>query len=332
MEVQYASIAAHGDTIVSAEVTDPSNATATAWAVFRQVNGQYNKIASVPQVVRYLSQTLNNGDWMGGWTSTVGVHLFQLDANNKVINEKLISVPDDTDFVALLSDNTIVYLSLTNASLHSLKFNDDNTWSQGPGLELENPMQNSLPQSPYWIDDNHIIYVNQSYWTYIYARQSDGSWKVTDGFAFDVETINNGVDNPFNVYFDGADTVIFAFPDTIYSGASYAGYLVFYIKVNSDWEWHVITMDDVGFIGTDAQLGKLSFAAINSKNLVFGAPFEGLVAAPPPGTTKVLLLIDPLARPYWSNSKIARGSPSRRFLLLILVSLLRALVSRTLTS
>lgn len=89
----------------------------------------------------------------------------------------------------------------------------------------------------------------------------------TDGFAF----VEPTTDPDLNLYFNGKDTVIVAYPSTTAESATNAGYLVFYTKGNNGWNSQIITADDVQ-LGYESAFGSNSFGVINQNTLVFGAP------------------------------------------------------------
>jgi hypothetical protein len=68
----------------------------------------------------------------------------------------------------------------------------------------------------FWITDDHIVYMNSSFWTHICTRQQDGSWIETDGFAFNSSITDYTLES--TVYFNGYDTVVFTFPKTTLEG------------------------------------------------------------------------------------------------------------------
>ncbi len=256
---------AHQNTIVTVGSPDIDLAS---WFIFRESNGLYYKvsngtIATDPQI------TLNNGAWMGGFGSS-GVTLFKLDANDNVINQTDFPI---SEAPALLSDNTLVYYNSTSAWFSSFVANNtDLTWAERPGFAAENITLNAYPFNSYVIDDNYIIWINASFYTFVYSRQQDGSWTQTDGFAF-----TSPVDStsPFNMYFNGADTLIFSYPTTTFPASTSIGGLVLVTKVNNVWQTQVITADQIG-LSVAANLGYRSFAALNKDTLAFGAPDQGL--------------------------------------------------------
>ncbi len=268
----FGPLAAHENSIVSLGLVDPTNSSTAHFVVFKEEGGEFVQVAFVP--TDGASYTIfNNGKWMGGLMGGY-VSLFQLDADNNLVNQTKVTV--DSEVVYLLDDSTIVYIK-GNSNFSSLVFNpEDSTWSESHSFSAPNIYLAGFPWIPYWVGDDHIIFLNTTGWTFIYTRQSDGSWSETDGFAFNLTLTQDG---PFNLYFNGADTVVFAAVSVQYPGANAIGFLAFITKIGNEWTMQIITADDLSLTGTSL-LGFGSFAVIDQNNLVFGAPYEGLDISP----------------------------------------------------
>jgi hypothetical protein len=221
-------------------------------------------VAQVAGEVDIMFFPFNNGRWMGGFDGA-DVTLFQLDVTDNPVNET--TLPITSDYAALLSDSTIVYA--TETGFASSLFNEDSlTWSDGPTFNISNLFVNSFPFTSSWIDDNHIVCMNDSLHTFIFTRQS---WLETDNFPFNASLNVDG--NQFNLYSNGEDTVVFAFSRNHGPGSSIPGYLVFYTKVNNEWLEQVVYGEEFGLTEYPANLGENSFSKIDQDTLLFGAPY-----------------------------------------------------------
>jgi hypothetical protein len=258
-------LAVHGDTFVTAGKTETTYNSPFYWLVFQNIDGEYFNVAKVQPPASSTIYAFNNGKWMGGLAD--GITLFQLDEEKNPVNET--TLPITSDYAALLSDSTIVYA--TETGFASSLFNEDSlTWSDGPTFNISNLFVNSFPFTSSWIDDNHIVCMNDSLHTFIFTRQSDKSWLETDNFPFNVSLNVNG--NQFNLYSNGEDTVVFAFSRNHGPGSTFDGYLVIYTKVNNEWLEQVVIAEDFGF-SSNSNLGARSFSAIDNNTLLFGAPY-----------------------------------------------------------
>lgn len=142
------------------DLTDPTNSSAYGFSVFkRQQNGMYDKIQTVAEDEASVF-TLNNGQWMGGWSWGGFFRLFQLDSNGAVTNDKRVTLPSSSynsdENMALLTDNTIVYYDEYTGNFSSMVFSD--SWSVGPSFSAPDLASVRHPGTTYWITDDHIVY------------------------------------------------------------------------------------------------------------------------------------------------------------------------------
>jgi hypothetical protein len=267
---------AHGDTIVTFDLTDPTNSSAYGFSVFKQQqNGMYDKIQTVAED-EASEFTLNNGQWMGGWSWGGFFRLFQLDSNGAVTNDKRVTLPSSShnsgEHVALLTDNTIVYYDEYTGNFSSMVFSAD-SWSVGPSFSAPDLASAGHPGTTYWITDDHIVYTNDSYWTFLYTRQQDGSWLETDRFAFNSSLVDYTYS--MTLYFNGYDTVVFAFTNGVLEGESGpAGVIVLNTKVNDVWTVQIITAPQLLLRNSWPALGYGSIASIGDHTMIFGAVRE----------------------------------------------------------
>ncbi len=274
----YYRTAFHGDTVVTwGTYLDSTNNSASAWFVYREKNGQYAKVATVPTQSPFPVAVFNNGKWMGGQSSAEPViELFRLDANDNVVNFTTIQ-QTSMQYTTLLSDDTIVFLDQTN-NFTSLVLQSNGSWIPLPKkLAALSFLGSSSEDKVVHISDDFLVFFNvsQNVRCLIHARQPDGSWLLNDTFVFAPPVIQ--VLSSFSIYYNGYDSLIVVYSHSTFNNTPTPGFIVFTTKVNNEWKYQIITGYEVGLANTQLNLGiGGGIAAIDANTVVINAPVQGV--------------------------------------------------------